>query len=119
MKEAAEPQAALAPIVRAPARAAVAPAAGAIGLALGLQSTHGNAHVARLLAQQRAAVLGRMPIRRGAGHGSVAEVDSAHVYEQPNESSKVVGEIGKGRTVDLTSDEGAFTASSSTARRVT
>src|SRR5215218_1245407 len=108
MKEAAEPQAALARIVRAPARAAVAPAAGAIGLALGLQSTHGNAHVARLLAQQRAGVLGRMPIRRGAGHGSLAEADTASVYEQPSESSKVVGELMKGKTVDLTSDEGGF-----------
>ena len=108
MKEAAEPQAALAPTVSAPASAAFAPAAGAIGQVLQLQGTVGNAHVARLLAQQRAGVLGRMPIRRGAGHGSVAEADSAQVYEQPSESSKVVGKLDKGKTVDLTSDDGGF-----------
>ena len=73
-----------------------------------MQSTHGNAHVARLLAQQRAGVLGRMPIRRGAGHGSLAEAETAQVYERPNESSKVVGELAKGKTVDLTSDDGDF-----------
>src|SRR3954469_19109527 len=112
MKEAAEPQAALVPTVRAPARAAFAPAAGAragaVGQVLQLRGTVGNAHVARLLAQQRAGVLGRMPIRRGAGHGSVAEADSAQVYEQPSESSKVVGKLDKGKTVDLTSDDGGF-----------
>jgi hypothetical protein len=106
MKEVGEPQAALAPALSAPERAAVTP--GAVGLVLQMQSTHGNAHVARLLAQQRAGVLGRMPIRRGAGHGSVAEADSAHVYEQPSDSSKVVGELAKGKTVDLTSDEGGY-----------
>ena len=73
-----------------------------------MQSTHGNAHVARLLAQQRAGVLGRMPIRRGAGHGSLAEAETAQVYEQPSESSKVVGKLAKGKTVDLTSDDGGF-----------
>jgi hypothetical protein len=106
MKEVAEPQAVPAPAVSAPARAAVTPAA--VGLVLQMQGTHGNAHVARLLAQQRAGVLGRTPIRRGAGQGSVAEAESAHVYEQPNESSKVVGELAKGKTVDLTSEEGTF-----------
>jgi hypothetical protein len=103
MKEVAEPQAAPAPTVPAPARP---PAAGAVGLVLQLQRTHGNAHVARLLASLRA--LGRTPIRRGAGTGSLAEADSAQVYEQPNASSKVVGSLDKGKTVDLTSDEGAF-----------
>jgi hypothetical protein len=49
-----------------------------------------------------------MPIRRGAGHGSLAEADTASVYEQPSESSKVVGELMKGKTVELTSDEGGF-----------
>src|SRR5215204_1581803 len=106
MKEAADQQAALAPTVSAPKRAAVAP--GAVGVVLQMQRAHGNAHVARVLAQQRAAVLGRMPIRRGAGHGSLAEADTASVYEQPSESSKVVGELMKGKTVDLTSDEGGF-----------
>jgi hypothetical protein len=106
MKEAAEPQAAVAPAPSAPARAASVP--GAVGLVMRMQTTHGNAHVARLLAQQRAGVLGRMPIRRGAGHGSLAEAETAQVYEQPNESSKVVGELAKGKTVDLTSDDGGF-----------
>jgi hypothetical protein len=106
MKEAAEPQAALAPAVSAPERASGVPAA--VGMVLQMQTTHGNAHVARLLAQQRAGVLGRMPIRRGAGHGSLAEAETAQVYEQPSESSKVVGELAKGKTVDLTSDDGGF-----------
>ena len=108
MKEAAEPQATVAPALPAAARSAVAPGSGAVGLVLGMQSTHGNAYVSRLLAQQRAGVLGRMPIRRGAGHGSLAEADSAQVFEQPNESSKVVGQLAKGKTVDLTSDDGGF-----------
>jgi hypothetical protein len=108
MKEQAEPPAALAPVVRDPAPAAVAPAAGAVGTVLRLQSTLGNALVSRLLAAQRATVLSRMPIRRGAGHGSVAEAESARVYEKPDESSKVVGELAKGKTVDLTSEEGTF-----------
>jgi len=108
MKEAAEPQANVAPALPAAARSAVAPGSGAVGLVLGMQSTHGNAYVSRLLAQQRAGVLGRMPIRRGAGHGSLAEADSAQVFEQPNESSKVVGQLAKGKTVDLTSDDGGF-----------
>src|SRR3954471_9301863 len=108
MKEAAEPQAALAPTVSAPMGAQVGPAAGAIGQVLQLQGTVGNAHVARLLAEQRAGVLGRMPIRRGAGHGSLGEAETCQVYEQPSESSKVVGELAKGKTVDLTSDDGGF-----------
>jgi len=53
MKDAAEPQAAAAaPVAAAPGRAA-APAAGAVGLVLRMQATHGNAHVARMLSQQR------------------------------------------------------------------
>jgi hypothetical protein len=107
MKEPAEQPAALVPDLARPAPAG-APAAGAVRLVLGMQRTHGNAHVARLLSQQRAAALSRAPIRRGAGHGSVAEADSAHVYEKPDESSKVVAELDKGRTVDLTAEEGAF-----------
>src|SRR4051794_1921423 len=100
MKETTEPQASLTPVVPAPERTASIP--GAAGMVLRMQSTHGNAHVARLLAEHRAGVLGRMPIRRGAGHGSLAEAETAQVYEQPSESSKVVGELAKGKTVDLT-----------------
>jgi hypothetical protein len=77
-------------------------------MVLRMQATHGNAHVARLLSQQRAAALSRMPIRRGAGHGQVAEADSAQVFEKPDESSKVVGTLDKDKTVDLTSEEDAF-----------
>jgi len=108
MKDAAEPQAAVAPPATMPASPGAAPAAGALGLVLRMQSTHGNAHVARMLAEQRAAVLARTPIRRGAGHGSVAEAEKAQVYERPDESSKVVGELAQGKTVDLTSEDGAY-----------
>jgi len=105
MKDAAEPQSApAAPVVAAPGRAA-APAAGAVGLVLRMQATHGNAHVARLLSQQRAAALSRLPIRKGAGHGQLGDADSAQVFEKPDESSKVVGQLDKGKTVDLTSEE--------------
>src|ERR1700755_3232410 len=106
MKEVAEPQAGFAPAPQGPERVSGGGGAGAVAMVLRMQSTHGNAHVARMLAEQRAGVLGRMPIRRGAGHGSLAEAETAHVYEQPNESSKVVGELAKGKTVDLSSDEG-------------
>jgi hypothetical protein len=108
MKEVAESQAGLAPAPQAPVGASVSSGAGAVAMVLRMQSTHGNAHVARMLAEQRAGVLARLPIRRGAGHGSLAEAETAHVYEQPNESSKVVGELAKGKTVDLSSDEGDF-----------
>jgi hypothetical protein len=40
-----------------------------------------------------------MPIRLG-GHGSLAEADRAQVYEQPNESSKVVGQLAKGKLLN-------------------
>ena len=53
-------------------------------------------------------MLARTPIRRGAGHGSVAEAEKAQVYERPDESSKVVGELAQGKTVDLTSEDGAY-----------
>ncbi len=108
MKDAAEPQAVAAQPATMPAGPVSAPAAGTVGLVLRMQSTHGNAHVARMLAQQRAAVLARTPIRRGAGHGSVAEAEKAQVYERPDESSKVVGELAQGKTVDLTSEDGAY-----------
>jgi hypothetical protein len=107
MKEAAEPQVALAPAVVAPAQATVVPT-GAVGVVLSMQSTVGNAHVSRLLTQQRAATLSRLPIRRGAGHGSLAEAEKADIFEAPNESSKVVGTLAKGTTVDLTSEEPGF-----------
>jgi hypothetical protein len=107
MKEAAEPQPAVVPAVSAPARAGAVPA-GAVGLVLGMQSSHGNAYVSRLLAQQRAATLSRMPIRKGAGHGSLAEAEQADIFESPSESSKKVGTLEKGKTVDLTSEEPGF-----------
>jgi hypothetical protein len=100
MKELGEQEWVPAPVVAAPAPAPAPAGDGAVGLVLRMQRTHGNAHVARLLA--------RTPIRAGAGTGSLADADSAHVYEKPDEASKVVAELARGRSVDLTSDEGAF-----------
>src|SRR6478752_1187012 len=98
MKDAAEPQTAVAQPAVTPDNAGSMPSAGALGVVLRMQGTHGNAHVARMLAQQRAAVLARTPIRRGGGHGSLAEAEKAQVYERPDESSKVVGELAQGKT---------------------
>ena len=49
-----------------------------------------------------------MPIRKGAGHGSLAEAEKADIFESPSESSKKVGTLEKGKTVDLTSEEPGF-----------
>ena len=107
MKEAAEPLPAVAPAIAAPVQTGAVPA-GAVGLVLGMQTSHGNAYVSRLLAQQRAGTLSRMPIRKGAGHGSLAEAEKADIFESPSESSKKVGTLEKGKTVDLTSEEPGF-----------
>jgi hypothetical protein len=107
MKEAAEAQAAVVPAAPAAAPAMIAPE-GAVGLVVSMQRTIGNAQVSRLLSEQRTAVLSRMPIRKGAGHGQLAEADKADIFDTPSESGKVVGTLEKGKSVDLTSEEPGF-----------
>src|SRR5689334_24012512 len=107
MKEAAEPVLVPTPAAPAPAIATVVPT-GAPDVVLSMQRTVGNRHVTRLLSEQRTAWLSRMPIRKGAGHGSLAEAESADIFEAPDEASKKVGTLAKGKTVDLTSEEPGF-----------
>jgi hypothetical protein len=106
MKEVAEPQVVPAPVA-APSVATVVPT-GAVDVVLSMQSTVGNRHVTRLLTEQRTAMLSRMPIRKGAGKGSLAEAESADIFEAPDDASKKVGTLAKGKTVDLTSEEPGY-----------
>ncbi|WP_028063733.1 SH3 domain-containing protein [Solirubrobacter soli] len=107
MKEAAEPVLAPTPAAPAPAIATVVPT-GAPDVVLSMQRTVGNRHVTRLLTDQRTAWLSRMPIRKGAGKGSLAEAESADIFEAPDDASKKVGTLAKGKTVDLTSEEPGY-----------